>query len=588
MVQSLTSVEGARLWPDGSPATLVEMLQRWATELPDRRALTFVTDGTVETEAYTFAELDAKARSIGVGLSSLLEPGDRALLLYPPTLEFVTAFFGCLYAGVIAVPAYPPSPRTTDRLLAIIDDARPGAILSPSSIAPAVRAGVLSEPGAAGLAVVESDTMEDRSGSWADPGIGPETVAFLQYTSGSTATPKGVIVTHANLVENERVIQQGFGTDSSIVVVGWLPLYHDMGLIGNVLHPLYLGARAYVMSPIEFLKRPLNWLRAISHFRGTTAGGPNFGFERCVRKTTQEERAALDLSSWQVAYNGAEPLNADTIQRFNDTFAEVGLSPNTMCPCYGLAEGTLYVAGRPPQAGAIVRSFDVRGLEKDRRAVPADGPGSRRLVSSGRTWLEQRVVIVEPDGDRELPKGHVGEIWTSGPHVTSGYWGRPDESAATFRAHLADGEGPFLRTGDLGFVLDGELYVTGRLKDLIIIRGRNYYPQDIERTIDRAHPQVRPGCGVAFAVHQDGQERLVIVQEIEENGEPLDTAAALAAIRRTVAMQHDVKAHAVVLIPRGEIPKTSSGKLQRIRTRELYESGSLPILATSVLGARET
>jgi acyl-CoA synthetase (AMP-forming)/AMP-acid ligase II len=389
-------------------------------------------------------------------------------------------------------------------------------------------------------------------------------------------------------VANERVIQQGFGTDPSIVVVGWLPLYHDMGLIGNILQPLYLGARGYVMSPLEFLKKPFNWLRAISHFRGTTAGGPNFGFERCVRKTTPEERASLDLSSWRAAYDGAEPLSPETVRRFAESFAVSGFDPRAMYPCYGLAEATLYVTGPQSFTGAVIRGFDVRALERERRAVPAEAAGSRRLVSSGRTWLDQRVVIVDPDAGEALPDGRIGEIWTSGPNVAEGYWGRPEESAAIFRASLANGEGPFLRTGDLGFVLDGELYVTGRLKDLIIIRGRNYYPQDIERTIDRAHPMIRPGCGVAFAVHEDGQERLVIVQELDDGGTQADVDAALASIRRTVAAQHDLKVHAVVLIPRGEIPKTSSGKLQRIRTRDLYESGALPIVATSVLGARDT
>jgi acyl-CoA synthetase (AMP-forming)/AMP-acid ligase II len=588
LAQIVAEVRDGSLWPPGSPETLIEMLQRWVVDRPDRRALTFVTDGTVEAEGFTFAELDARARSIAVHLRGLLQPGDRALLLYPPTLEFVAGFFGCLYAGVIAVPAYPPSARTADRLLAIMEDARPGAILAPSSIAPLVRAGVGADSTAPGLAVIETDTMEDRSAGWTDPGVGADTVAFLQYTSGSTATPKGVIVTHANLTENERVIQQGFGTDQDIVVVGWLPLYHDMGLIGNVLHPLYLGARSYVVSPIEFLKRPLSWLRAISHFRGTTAGGPNFGFERCVRKVSADERATLDLSSWQVAYNGAEPLSAETVERFAATFGDAGFSTTTMCPCYGLAEGTLYVSGRAPRTGADIRSFDVPALEQDGLAIPVERSEGRRLVSSGRTWLDQRVLIVDPAGLHPLPDGRVGEIWTSGPHVTAGYWNRPEESKATFGARLADGTGPFLRTGDLGFVVEGELYVTGRLKDLIIIRGRNYYPQDIERTIDHADPLVRPGCGAAFAVEVDGQEGLAVVQEVEPAGDSPDEAdRVLAAIRRAVRANHDLRAHAVVLIPRGEIPKTSSGKLQRARTRELYLAGALPVLATSVLSARQ-
>jgi acyl-CoA synthetase (AMP-forming)/AMP-acid ligase II len=571
------------IWPERSPKTFVEILRRWATERGDQRALTFIAEGTIEIDAFTYAEIDRRARSIAAHLPEWVRPGDRALLLYPPSLEFVAAFFGCLYAGVIAVPAYPPSPRTVDRLVSIIADAGPSAVLSPTSIAPMVRAGLDEQLGGRDLPVIETDALDDRSAMWEDPGIGSETVAFLQYTSGSTGTPKGVVMTHRNLVSNERVIQQSFGTDQDLVLLGWLPLYHDMGLIGNVMHTLYLGGRAYLMSPVEFLKRPFLWLQAVSHFRANTSGGPNFGFERCVRKVTSEERATLDLSCWTTAYNGAEPLNPETLERFSEVFAECGFLPEAMSPCYGLAEGTLCVTGRPPLSGAHIRPFDVRALEEDRRAVLSEGPGSRRLVSSGYGWADQRVVIVDPDLLVALPEGHVGEIWASGGNVAAGYWNREPESRETFSATLADtGEGPFLRTGDLGFVVDGELFVTGRLKDVIIIRGRNFYPQDIERTLDRADPRVRPGCGVAFGLEIDGEERLVIVQEIEGDPETVDVEAALAAIRREVATHNGVRAHAVVLIPRGEIPKTSSGKLQRALTRQRYLAGSLPLVAESL------
>jgi acyl-CoA synthetase (AMP-forming)/AMP-acid ligase II len=579
--------EASDVWPEGSPATFVEVLQRWAIDRGDERALTFVTDGIVETEALTFADIDRQARSIAAHLSERLQPGDRALLLYPPTLAFVPAFFGCLFAGVTAVPAYPPSPRTVDRVVSIMGDARPSAVLTPASIGPLVRAGLEEELGRSDLPAIETDGLDDRSSEWKDPGIGPETVAFLQYTSGSTGDPRGVVMTHRNLISNQRAIQQSFGTNQGLVVVGWLPLHHDMGLNGNVLHPIYLGGRAYVMSPVEFLKRPYRWLQALSHFRANTSGGPNFAFERCVRKVTDEERATLDLSAWTTAFNGAEPIDPDTVERFIEVFARCGFRPEAMSPCYGLAEATVCVTGRPPLSGALIRSFDIRALEEDGRAVPKDGANTRRLVSSGHAWADQRVVIADPALGVALPDGTVGEIWTSGGNVAPGYWHREPETRQTFSATLADtGEGPFLRTGDLGFVLDGELYVTGRLKDLIIIRGRNYYPQDIERTLDAAGPAVRPGCGVAFGLEVEGEERLVIVQEIDDDPATVDVDAVVAAIRRQVAAHHGVRAHDVVLIPRGEIPKTSSGKLQRSLTKERYLAGSLPAAAGNLLAEK--
>ena len=565
---------------------MVDVLRHWAEQRPTKQALGFITDGTTEIESFTYAELDRRARAIAVDLASRFAPGQRALLLFPPTLEYVAAFFGCLYAGMLAVPAYPPSPRTVGRLMAIIDDAAPAAILAPSSIADMVRSGIAAEANLPSIPVIETDLITEGEDGWEEPPLDASTIAFLQYTSGSVGRPKGVMVTHGSLLHNERMIERAFGHDQGLVGVSWLPVYHDMGLIGQVLQPIFLGVHGYLMSPIEFLKRPITWLKAVSTFRATTSGGPNFGYERCLLKVTPEDLATLDLSSWKVAYNGAEPLRSDTFERFAATFAACGFNPEALYPCYGLAEATLFVTGKPPQEAPLLRTFDVDALEREHRGVPASG--GRQLVSAGVPWLDQRVAIVEPTSLVEQPEGQIGEIWVSGGNLAAGYWNRPDDTAYTFDAHLADsGDGPFLRTGDLGFVLDGELYVTGRIKDLIIIRGRNFYPQDIERIMDRADPQVRPGCGAAFGVEVDGEERLVLVQEVEPNGEPMDTERVLAAVRRAVASQHDLRAHAVVLIPRGEIPKTSSGKLQRARTKELYLAGELPALATSVVPGRD-
>lgn len=569
------------------PETLVEVVRGWARDRPLDRALTFVVDGHVETDAWSYAEIDRRARSIAVELGSACRPGDRALLLYPPALEFVAAFFGCLYAGVIAVPAYPPTPRTLGRLEAIIRDSLPSVVLVPAAIAPLVRAGLAGRPDLPVLRIVETDALDDRADAWEDPGLGGSTLAFLQYTSGSTADPKGVMLTHANLLANERMIAAAFGHQGErLVGVHWLPLYHDMGLIGGVLQPLCLGVPAYLMSPIEFLKRPVTWLQAISHFRATTSGGPNFGYERLVRRVTPQERRGLDLSSWMVAYNGAEPLRPETMERFAVTFAECGFRAEAVYPCYGLAEATLFVSGVPPLSGPVIRSFRVEPLERGGRTVAGEGPGSRRLVSSGRPWLEERIVIAHPEEGRRLADGLVGEIWVSGPNVAAGYWNRPEDSRATFGAELTDGGGgPFLRTGDLGFVLDDELFVTGRIKDLIIVRGRNYYPQDIERTIEQAHPGIRPGCGAAFSVEVDQQERLVIVQEVGAGLSEDEPEEIVRAIRRAVAAQHELNVRDVVLIPPGEIPKTSSGKIQRRQARQLYLEDALPVVARSARSA---
>jgi acyl-CoA synthetase (AMP-forming)/AMP-acid ligase II len=575
----------ARGAAEPDPPTLVEACRRLADRRPDDRAFTFVTGGTEETERLTYGELDRHARGIAAALQHTSVPGDRALLLYPPTLEYVSAFLGCLYADVVAVPAYPPSPRTVGRLVSIIEDATPSVVLAPSSIAPLVQAGLAELRGPAAMPVLVTDALPDEDPDvWAPPALDGASVAFLQYTSGSTSTPKGVIVTHANILSNQRMIAEGFGSSERSVVGSWLPLYHDMGLIGCVMHPLYLGAPGYLMSPVEFLKAPARWLRLVSRFRVTLSGGPNFGYERCVRKVTVADREGLDLSSWTIAFNGAEPIRSQTVERFVETFADAGFRPEAMYPCYGLAEATLFVTGEPPLHGPVVRSFDVEALERDGRAVPAKGGGSRRLVSSGRSWAPQRLAVVHPIDGRPLADGEVGEIWIAGPNVTGGYWGRPGERGASFEARLPSGDGPFLRTGDLGFLRDGELFVTGRIKDLIIVRGRNHYPQDIERTAEEAHPKVRPGCGVAFGIEEDGEERLVIVQEVDRDLAAEELPAVANAIRSAVAAAHDLRAHAVVLIPPGEIPKTSSGKIQRGLTRRRYLDGDLPAVLASVRG----
>jgi 8-amino-7-oxononanoate synthase/acyl carrier protein len=392
--------------------------------------------------------------------------------------------------------------------------------------------------------------------------------------------PKGVMLTHSNLMHNSAMITYAFEHSRSGSGCFWLPLYHDMGLIGGILQPLYMGRPNTLMSPTHFLQKPVRWLQAISQSRSTISGGPNFAYDLCAEKVSAEQKRTLDLSSWSLAFNGAEPVRADTIERFSRAFAECGFRREAFYPCYGLAEATLIVAGGYKQSAAVVRSFQAAALEKH-DVTPAEpgSPGSRALVGSGGNLLDQNIVIADPDSFEPCGSNHVGEIWVSGPSVAQGYWRREEATQETFQARLRDGRGPFLRTGDLGFLSDGELFVTGRLKDLIIIRGVNYYPQDIERAVDQAHPKVKNGTGAAFAVGDPGAERLVVVQETER-GRNLDVAEIIGAIRRRIAADFELAVSAVVLLKPGSIPKTSSGKIQRHACQAGYLAGTLAAVAS--------
>ncbi|HEX4496636.1 MAG TPA: amino acid adenylation domain-containing protein, partial [Thermoanaerobaculia bacterium] len=543
---------------------------------------TFLADGEVESERLTHAELDRAAGRIAAALRKVTAPGERALLLYPPGLDFIAAFFGCLYAGVVAVPAYPPHPRRdSPRLRAIAQDAAPAVVLTTSSLRATAGPRMAAAPELAGAFWLATDDLPPAE--WREAAPGPDDLAFLQYTSGSTALPKGVMVSHGNLVHNERMIGAAFAQDAGSVVVGWLPLYHDMGLIGNVLQPLASGGRCVLMAPVAFLQRPRRWLEAISRYGATTSGGPNFAYDLCVRRVPAGERAGLDLASWRVAYNGAEPVRAETLERFAEAFAPHGFRRESFYPCYGLAEATLFVAGGAPGGGFKVREVDAAALERHKAAPAAEGAATRSLVGSGGAWEGQRIAVVYPDTRAELPPGRIGEIWVSGPSVAQGYWRRPEQTAHDFQARLATAEaGPsFLRTGDLGFVLDGELFVTGRLKDLVILRGRNHYPQDLELTAERAHPALRAGSGAAFAVDVEGEERLVVVYEVDRHpGAGVDEI--IDAVRRAVAEEHEVQVHQVVLVRAGSVPKTSSGKIQRHACRSAYLGQSLAVVGASL------
>ena len=413
-------------------------------------------------------------------------------------------------------------------------------------------------------------------------------MAFLQYTSGSTGTPKGVVLNHANLVHNSALIAHAFEHTRTSLGVFWLPSYHDMGLIGGILQPIYVGRTNVLMSPMTFLQKPFRWLSAITRFRATSAGGPNFAYEHCIQKITPEQRKQLDLSSWKLAFNGAEPVRAETLRRFAEKFAPCGFRAEAFYPCFGLAEATLIVSGGYVAKPPIIRSFDSVALTQGKvREVAGGSPTARDLVGCGQTLPDQKIVIANPETKTTCPPDEIGEIWVSGPSMAQGYWKRPDVTETMFHAHLQDtGDGPFLRTGDLGFMLDGELFVTGRLKDLIILRGVNYYPQDIELTVQRCHPRLRADCGAAFAVEKDGREQLVLVFEVERHKQG-QFGEVFQAIRRAVAGEHDLNVDAIVLIRAGTVPKTSSGKIQRHACRQSYLDGTLDVVGQWQLGDAE-
>jgi acyl-CoA synthetase (AMP-forming)/AMP-acid ligase II len=567
-------------------STFIELLSYRAQNQPEQKAYIFLKDGEIEENSLTYRELDLQARSLAIHLQSLVSAGDRALLLYPPGLEFISAFFGCLYAGVIAVPAYPPRANMNlFRLQAIVKDAQAKIVLTTKSLLADLESHLVENPELATMRWLNTDRIDSNPGlDWQPPRLERDTLAFLQYTSGSTGTPKGVMITHGNLLSNQRAIKSGFGHTEKTIFAGWLPLFHDMGLIGNVLQPLYLGIPSVLMSPVAFLQKPFNWLQAISRYKATTSGGPNFAYDLCVRKITPGQRSSLDLSSWEVAFNGAEPVQAETMESFASYFAPCGFRREAFYPCYGMAEATLFISGGLKTVAPIVYRVEGAALEENRVVAAEVEEETRTIVGCGRTWLDEKIAIVDPKSLTQCPAGKVGEIWVSGSSVARGYWNRLEQTAETFQAELAlatlGASGPFLRTGDLGFLQDGELFVTGRLKDVIIIRGQNHYPQDIELTVQKSHLGLRSHCGAAFTVEQNGQQRLVIVQEVERTYlRRLDIQEVVGNITEAVINNHGLQVYSTVLIRPGSIPKTSSGKIQRHACKRGFLDGNLNVVA---------
>ncbi|MBX3729014.1 MAG: fatty acyl-AMP ligase [Candidatus Sumerlaeia bacterium] len=555
-------------------ATLGEVLARRAEMHPDRRAYTVLADGESDERVLTYGDLFARARAVAARL--IAERADRqpVLIVLPTGLEYLVVFYGCLLARAMAVPVTPPRrARTPERLLAVAADCRPALAIAPAVALDAMREACAQTPAATMRWVAVEEFAADSAPDACLPPVGAADIAFLQYTSGSIAAPKGVIVTHRNLMANQRMIRDAFGHDETSTVVGWLPLYHDMGLIGNVMQPLFCGAGCVLMAPEAFLMRPLRWVRAISRYRGATSGAPNFAYDLCASRARPEQCEGLDLSCWRLAYNGSEPVRAETMERFARRFEPHGFSRAAARPCYGLAEATLLATCAPPRAEPSALRLDAVALQDHRVLHAADPQTPARWVPScGPPWRDARVRIADPETGIDCPPDRVGEVLVAGGHVTPGYWQRPDQTAETFRPDSA-GE-RWLHTGDLGFLHEGELHVTGRIKDLVILGGRNHYPGDLELTAAQASASIRPGGCCAFSIDGTTGEELVLLVELERAAlRDEDRRALLGAIQQALGEAHDVRAADIAVLRPGSILRTSSGKIRRHACRQLYLAG---------------
>jgi len=566
----------------------VDLLAEQARLYGDKTALAFMDDGENVTDMVSFAQMLERARALAVELGRRAPVGARVLLLYPSCIDYMVGFFGCLCAGMIAVPIFPPSSnRHNLRLEAISRDCGAAVGLTTSRQLQAMQAGLAASPVLSELQMVCTDQVVHSAPGWRRPEVESATLAMLQYTSGSTGQPKGVMVSHGNLLHNERMIQAAFHSDCNSVYVSWLPLFHDMGLIGCMLHAYWLGATCYFMAPASFLKRPTRWLQAISRYRGTLSGGPNFAYQLCTEKIRAAPDLDLDLSSWKVAYNGSEPVRYSTLERFAEAHARFGFDPSAWLPAYGMAESTLVITaghGDQPRQPPVVRQLD-KAMLGARRVVPARPGEGVSVVGCGTNLPGQTIRIVDPVTCELCPPDRIGEVWLAGPHVAHGYWQRADASRDTFQAHVAGtGEGPFLRTGDLGFLCDGQMFVAGRIKDMMIVRGTNYYPQDIEDCVEAAADELQPSGAAAFSLEDGNGERVVVVAEVKRSAmRNLDRRMVIAKIRARVLEQHELGLADLVLIRQGSLPKTSSGKVQRTQARQLYLARQLVTLDAAEL-----
>jgi len=563
---------------------LISILNQRASQTPNQLAYIFLKNRENQEQNITYQQLSQNSKNIAIKLQSLIPKGSRALLLYPQGLEFINTFLGCLSAGIIAVPAYPPKRnQKMSRLAAIIKDAEPQIILTTSSMLESIKEKLTDIVDSSALQWLATDSLnnDEEELSYIFPNISSDSLAFLQYTSGSTGTPKGVMISHGNIVHNSASIQKAFELTEKSVSVTWLPSFHDMGLIDGIIQPLYTGFLGVILPPESFLQRPIFWLQAITKYRATHSGGPNLGYELCVEKIAPEQQKNLDLSSWVSAYSGSEPIRRRTIENFITKFQSSGFQSQYFYPCYGMAEATLMITGGNIEDEPVYLNVQSELLE-NKIVLKADveRDNYQQMVGCGHTWLDTEVRIVDPETCTQCADNQVGEIWVSGSSIAQGYWHQPEKTTETFQAKLVDvGERNFLRTGDLGFIQNGELFITGRIKDVIIIWGRNHYPQDIEYSVQQSHKALSLDCGAAFTVEVNNQEKLVIVQEVERTYlRKLAVDEIVSAIRETVALNHGLQVYAILLIKPASIPKTSSGKIQRHACRQGFLKETLAVV----------
>lgn len=568
----LTQERGLPVHPPGhaaDPLPIHQILAGRAAATPQGPAYVFL-HATRAAEPISYSLLFERVRRFARVLADALEPGARAVLLYQPGLDYIVGLYACLWAGVTPVPAYPVhNNQHGRRLLAVLADCSAAALLAPPPDWPAIQAALRGQAGPGAPAAAPLLLSEPTAGALLAEAR-PLALALLQYTSGSTGAPKGVMVSHANLLHNLEQIRTRFGHDAASVMVSWLPPYHDMGLVSGVLEPMYAGFPVYLMSPFDFLQRPLRWLRALSDYRATVSGAPNFAFDLCVERIDAAAAEGLDLSSLSVLYNGAEPVRPATLARFAQRFAHCGLRPQALYPCYGLAEATLMVSGGRRDRAPLLFDRDLQPCAAEQEA---------RLAGVGTAIADHTLLIVDPERLTPVPPGVEGEIWVRGPGVAQGYWGAPGHSAAIFGARTRTGDGPYLRTGDLGRMAGAELVVTGRCKDLIIIRGRNLHPHDLEDAVVAGTPDLAAGTAAAFQFERDGAPRIALVAEISRHARRRPAADVIARMRAAARASHQLELDAVALVLPGRALRTSSGKIQRARTRAAFLDGGLALWA---------
>lgn len=554
-------------------SSISEILHWRAIHQPYKTAYIFLPDGENTEEKITYTELDQVAKQIASSIQKTCKNGDRVLLMYNPGLSFVKAFFACLYAGVIAVPAYPPKlNRSSNRLTSIINDCTPKMALTNTTIYQNLSKKEAVIPELAHVQIIDTESIEKANKPENLYQEANEKIAFLQYTSGSTSQPKGVMVTHQNILINEQMIENAFFHTSETIFVSWLPMFHDMGLISDLLQPMYLGVPLTFMAPSSFIQKPIRWLRAISKYKATTSGGPNFAYDLCLQKISDDDLSGLDLSSWTVAYNGAEPIQFNTLKKFSKKFEQVGFKESSFLPCYGLAECTLYAIGhKAPYYFAVDKnSYANTTIKKS-----SSESNTQWLVSSGKNTNPQHLKIVNTQTFMPCSKNEIGEIWLNGPHITNGYWNNEQKTQETFCAipkNQNDLTLTYLRTGDFGFINDdNEIFIVGRLKDLIIINGKNFYPQDIEYCVAKASDQINGICTVAISIEKNGTENLVVICELNRQKNTTESHAEICKkIGNAISQEFNIAIHDIVLLKPLVMPKTSSGKLQRQLCKTMY------------------